>query len=175
MKTIVTVGMYIVTCLVDDDDYDRLSKYRWYGFHHRNTSYAKRMLSKSSKKMVMMHRDIMNITESSVFIDHKDGNGLNNQKSNLRICTARQNVQNQSKQKTRATSSRYKDVGFDKARNRWRAYIQIPLPSINGESRSAYKSLGRYLSEEEAARAYDRGAIKYFGEFSNVNFIEYEK
>jgi hypothetical protein len=93
--------------------------------------------------------------------DHKNGNGLDNRRNNLRICTQQQNVFNQKKRTTK-TSSRYKGVSFSKRANKFIAYI-----SCN------YKRtyIGTYKNEIDAARAYNNKAIEYFGEYAKLNTI----
>jgi hypothetical protein len=92
-------------------------------------------------------------------VDHKDNNGLNNQKQNLRICTYSENGANQ--RKTRGASSKYKGVHWDKGRSKWRSEINVAGCRI---------SLGRVSSEEEAGEAYDKAAYRAFGSFAKLNF-----
>lgn len=83
--------------LIDDEDFEAINEFKWYANKHRNTYYALRHLPiNSSKKLCYMHRVIMK-SPTRKQIDHIDGNGLNNQKSNLRICTGSQNQQNRTK------------------------------------------------------------------------------
>lgn len=91
-------------------------------------------------------------------VDHKDGNGLDNQKSNLRLCTHKQNTRNSISIKG---TSIYKGVFWCKDRLKWRAGIKNNYKTIN---------LGYYESEVNAAFAYDKAAIKYFGEYARLNF-----
>jgi hypothetical protein len=92
-------------------------------------------------------------------VDHKDGNGLNNCRGNLRPCTQAQNLRNQSK--SLGLSSQFKGVSWFKPVRKWRAYV-----SLNGKQHS----LGYYDCEVEAAQAYDWSAQIYFGEFAKLNF-----
>ena len=94
-------------------------------------------------------------------VDHIDGNGLNNRKSNLRICTKAQNVHN-SRPRTN-TSSKYKGVFWNKANKKWSATIH------KGDK---WTYIGGFDDEKEAARAYDRKAAEFFGEFAYLNFPE---
>jgi hypothetical protein len=106
-----------------------------------------------------MHRFILGVTDRKIKVDHKDGDGLNNQTRNLRISTDKQNQGNSKKQKNR--SSKYKGVTFAKTYGKWQV-------SIMKDGR--LKALGRFAGEEDAARAYDTAARVVFGKFACVNF-----
>lgn len=104
--------------LVDDEDYDCLMQWKW----HAHKMYAARNHSHltSRRGLVLMHRAILNVRKCTS-VDHKDGNGLNNQKTNLRKCTHAQNMRNT---KVRTDNvSEHKGVMWDRNRNKWRAYI----------------------------------------------------
>jgi hypothetical protein len=94
-----------------------------------------------------------------VEIDHRDHNPANNRIGNLRACTHKQNLRNQSPMK--GGSSRFLGVSWDASRRKWAAGIKPDGKRV---------SLGRHASEEAAARAYDAAAREYFGEFANLNF-----
>lgn len=151
--------------MVDDEDYDRLSKFTWYvveksnGFYVGRTVWIGRIDGKKKSKRVYMHREIMSCTDDKV-VDHIDNNPLNHQKINLRICTKSQNSRNSSSR--RGSSSKYLGVSWDKFNNKWRAAINL------GNKKN--KKLGRFVSEEEAAIAYDKAALEIHGEFANLNF-----
>ena len=143
--------------LVNDADYERLNKMKWY-FHYmknNNTAYAARWIAGS---IVLMHRFILNPAKDQV-VDHIDGNGLNNQRENIRICTKSDNQGNRAKNKN--NTSGYKGVHFYKRINKFRAQIKLYGKDIY---------LGYYNSPIEAARAYDAKARELFGEFANTNF-----
>jgi len=145
--------------IVDAEDYQYLVKYKWYISQDGNNFYAYAFLSKGNKKIkVFMHRMIMNAPKG-LFIDHIDGNGLNNRRSNLRPCTPAQNVQN-SRPRCNA-SSKYKGVFWNKTNKKWNATIH------KGDNRIY---LGGFDDEIEAALAYDRKAKELFGEFAYLNF-----
>jgi hypothetical protein len=87
---------------------------------------------------------------------------LDNRRENLRICTIQQNIRNSRKWKTKEQTSKYKGVTWKKEKSKWRAYICVDRKQIH---------LSYYNSEAEAAKAYNIAAIKYFGEFANLNII----
>lgn len=130
--------------LVDDEDFEMLSKFRWFTFPRQyGTSYVLMKIPKSAdmgKGQVAMHRLIMTPEEWEE-VDHIDGDGFNNQKSNLRIVTHRQNGQNWHGKKT----SRYPGVDWVKRLGKWRANIRI-----NGKK--VY--LGVSDDEDEAFQMY---------------------
>lgn len=108
------------------------------------------------------HRAIMGVTDPKILVDHADGNGLNNQRSNLRICNRSQNAANHNYTKKEWTTSKHFGVSWMPKAKRWRAYTTKNRKQI---------SLGLYLREEDAAKAYNEGAIKYHGEFTKLNVI----
>ena len=135
MKTIkLTQGQ---ETMVDDDDFEKLNKYKWHVLKGRRTFYAVRT-SRESK--IMMHRVICNVPKG-MQVDHIDGNGLNNCKSNLRIVTSRQNNQNKHIKK----SSIYPGVSWCTSRKKWRSDIEI-----NGKQ----NFIGRFNVEVNAYNAY---------------------
>jgi len=142
--------------LVDDDDYNWLSRWRWHACRYGGLWYAMRNSRENGKwRKILMHRVILGDKVAEI-TDHKDRNGLNNQRSNLRPCTRSQNTAN-SQRKSRAG---FKGVE-QKSRNRWRAMIGI---------KEGRKNLGSFKSPEEAAKAYDEAAIERYGEFAILNF-----
>lgn len=144
--------------LIDDEDFEFLSKWKWHAIKGYRNFYAARCEPRPTNKSftVRMHSVL---TGEAGSVDHIDGNGLNNQKSNLRLCTVAQNNMN-SKPYMNSTS-KYKGVSFDKDRNTWRA-------AIKKEGKDY--SLRRHKTEESAARAYDKKAKELFGEFAYLNF-----
>jgi hypothetical protein len=105
-----------------------------------------------------MHRQIMNAPEG-LLVDHIDGNGLNNQKNNLRLCSSAQNARN--RRPTSKPYSKYKGVSWHKRNKKWEVRIAK-------SGKSTY--LGTFEDELEAALAYDRKAEELFGEFAYLNF-----
>jgi hypothetical protein len=150
--------------LVDDDDFERLQRHKWTATkgHTGNTWYAYHQEIKSGKMAVVkMHREILGIKDKKIDVDHKDRDGLNNQKCNLRCCTRSENLCNM----VRCNPSGYKGVSLHHRKKKWVAKIQI-----NGKQ--IY--LGIFDNKEDAALAYDRGAIKYHKEFGRLNFVHKE-
>lgn len=153
---------------VDDEDYEELSKHTW---HLANYNYAARPLTGESGKRVYTHRYVMGLNENDgLMLDHIDMNKLNNQKNNLRISNKALNSANRGKQKGEYTS-KYKGVCLMKYKNgklrkepAWRAYIVV------GDRQ---KSLGVFSNETDAAKAYDKAALKHFGEHARFNFPKF--
>lgn len=146
--------------LVDNEWFDYLNQYNW---HAINTHYddihwyaGRRQMYKT----LFMHNIIMN-PPIGFEVDHKNGIGLDNQCFNLRIVLHQQNQMNQ--RKRQGTSSQYKGVSWYKKQSLWRAYITVS---------SIHITLGVFVNEKDAARAYNAAALKYFGEFANLNIIE---
>ena len=159
MKRIpLTQGLYV---LVDDEDFEYLNQWNWYAHKQGNTYYAKRTTGKDYKVIIVhMHRVISNVPTNKI-VDHVDGNGLNNQKDNLRVCNKAQNGMNRPKQNN--NTSGYKGVGWDKSRNKWKAQI-----TLDGKNRL----IGRFENLQDAARAYNNEAVKLHGEFAHLNILE---
>ncbi|MBU0846652.1 HNH endonuclease [Patescibacteria group bacterium] len=147
--------------LVDEADFGWLSQWSWNSRPNHGIWYARRGARDGDKKnTVLMHRQIMGAW-SGQRVDHRDGNGLNNQRKNLRFCTSTQNHAN--RRKLSGCSSKYKGVCWHKQRGKWVAYIKIYGKSSH---------LGLFANEEDAARAYNNAAIERFGEFAKLNIIE---
>jgi hypothetical protein len=150
-----------LVALVDDADYDYLMQWKWHATKAKQTYYAGRGITRGKDKVYihkvfLMHREIMKCPDD-MQIDHIDGNGLNNQRSNLRICTNLQNCWNMSK---RSKICDYKGI-YLRQNGKYRAYIKANGRRVN---------LGTYVEQEDGARAYDIGALYFFKEFSKTNF-----
>ena len=159
--------------LVDDEDFDELSKWKWQASPARRadgtirTWYAARSIRAGDRKRwVGMHRQILGVDDPRVDIDHSDGDGLNNQRSNIRRATRQENLRNQ--RKSSGCSSQYKGVYNHRVgKKRWQAMINDGPVGKTGVARR--RSLGYFSSESDAARAYDKAASESFGEFALLN------
>jgi hypothetical protein len=159
MKEILIQSNIHGTCkvLVDDEDYESLNKFKWSAAKKFYTIYAIRntpwirINGKWRHTSINMHRTILAITDSKIHIDNRDGNGLNNQKSNLRTCTPLQNQAN--KNKWIKKSSSYKGVSKRHGCRRWRSRITFNKKTID---------LGLFDSEISAYEAYNKKAIELY-------------
>ena len=149
--------------LVDDKDYEKLSKHKWYAIKKNNAFYAVRNIVKDNNKrtMLLLHREILNITDRDIITDHIDHNGLNNKQSNLRKATWSEN--NANRRPTENSSSKYLGVGFVKKSKKWICQIQKDKKLIY---------IGTFDNENDAAMAYNKKAIELHGEFANTNIIK---
>lgn len=139
--------------IVDDEDYDFLCKEIKWSYDGR---YARGWSKKLNKKL-RMHRMIAERMGITGNVDHKDRNRLNNQRNNLRIANQSQNIANSNR--NGKSISGYK--GVYPARRKWMARIQVNYKFVN---------IGYFETAEEAARAYDKAARNFFGEFACTNF-----
>lgn len=145
--------------VVDDDVWLWAHKFKWGAHRNRRQIYVQRGLREGGKvRHFLLHREIMK-APFGVLCDHKDGDGLNNLRSNLRLCDVLQNTCNQ--QKRLNNTSGFKGVSFFRQNGTWRARIMV-----SGHSRF----LGYFKTALEAAQAYDRAAIELHGEFARLNF-----
>lgn len=149
--------------LVDDEDFEYLNQWNWsLSYNMSGTQYAE---SAINGKRVKMHRVLLGLTNPKIFGDHKDLNGLNNQRDNIRVATQTEN--NRNKQPKKNGTSQYLGVMLsvrkykESVYTRW--YSQI---TIKGKKHH----IGSFKIEEDAAKSYDKRAKIEFGEFANLNF-----
>ena len=142
--------------LVDPDDYQKLSKYPWQLVESVSKTYYAARLDKG--RIVHMHRLIMNAPKG-ILVDHRNRNGLDNTKRNLRFATHAQNSCNRVRAKK--GSSIYRGVYYGKRERKWHAAI-----CFNGKR----MHIGYFTDELDAAKAYDAAAQIYHKEFAVLNF-----
>lgn len=136
--------------IVDDEDYEYLSQFKWYAGKSRKTYYAQRgAWIDGELKTVKMHHVIMGKKPGFV-VDHINGNGLDNRRENLRLVTPRQNLQNRHITRT----SQYPGVCWRKDTRKWNAWIRIGKRNVN---------LGSFNDEYQAFLAY-KYAVEQLGE-----------
>lgn len=145
-----------MSAMVDDCDYDSLNEFRWYTNKNYRTYYA---ATKRPEQTVQMHRVILS-APMGVLVDHIDGNGLNNQRANLRFASPSENTAHRL-HRPAVTSSRYRGVTYNRRTSSWQAGIKVA-----GKSRH----LGLFECEDVAAHAYDAAARRTWGQFAVCNF-----
>ncbi len=145
--------------LVDPVDFRSVMKHKWCLAPSGKWLYAATSMRVNGKrKMVRLHRFLAN-PGAGEMVDHKDGDGLNNTRDNLRLSTNSTNQMNR-KPSSGAKSSRFKGVTWHAARSKWAAQIHVKKKHIH---------LGLFVTELEAADAYDKAAALHFGEFARGN------
>jgi hypothetical protein len=148
-----------VVALVDDEDFEMLSKFHWWrGGNRKQYAYQSNSIGNRRYRHKAMHRMIMGYPDS--FIDHRDGNGFDNRKENLRLCTQRQNTWNKSVQHNSKTG--FRGVFFQKELGKFRALIRI-----DGKQ----KHIGCFSNAIDAAIAWNNQALKSWGEYARLNKI----
>lgn len=135
--------------LIDDEDFEKIKKYKW----HFALGYAKTNIP-GKKSPQLMHRIILN-APVGMDVDHINGNGLDNRKKNIRICTHSQNLFNQGKYKNNTSGLK----GVSIHRNKWIAKISVKGKRIE---------LGYFKTKELAYKAYCIACKKYHGEYSHL-------
>ena len=147
--------------LVDDADFQRFNQYKWQAMKVKHLWYAMRSIHVDKKlRIILLHREILGLQhKDGIMTDHRNGNGLDDRRCNLRACTHTDNMRNR---KTQKHSSVFKGVAWVKRVGRWIAYISVNNKTIH---------LGYFHDESEAALAYNDAAQKYFGEFARLNSL----
>lgn len=168
MKTILlTKGYY---AKVDDDDYDRVNSFKWRAIKNSSGSvHAARMGQKRNKqKNIKMHRFILNAPKGR-FVDHINYDCLDNRRKNLRLCTPHESSYHRRAKPN--SSSKYKGVFWEKGKiYKGKQYLGKWQAQIKHNYKAIY--IGRYDSEIEAAKAYDKKARELYGEFAELNFVD---
>ena len=150
--------------LVDDEDYERFSRFSWFAQAAGDGFCATRRQRENGKKLaIYLHREIVN-APIGLEVDHINGNPLDNRRSNLRLCTHAQNMANRKQHKHSA--ARFKGVRWCRDHKKWRAEIYVRGKRIH---------LGYFANDEDAAKAYNEAATLHFGEFARPNEVKERK
>lgn len=154
--------------IIDDEDYTKISRYRWHlmkiaeqenGLFYFKTSM--KINEDIGYKDILLHRFIIGcVYKDGLIVDHINHNTLDCRRSNLRVCTHKQNSHNA--RIYRNKSNPYKGVRLERRTGRWQARIT--------DSNGIRVALGTYSTPEDAAKAFDKAAILYQGEFAVTNF-----
>lgn len=149
--------------IVDEGSYEYLSQFTWslshYGYAVRR---GRKSLGENVQQIVYAHREIIN-AEKGMDVDHINGDRTDNRKSNLRLCTRSQNLQNMG---SKPGTSSYKGVSWAKDRQKWRVSLRVNNKNIN---------VGDFENEEEAALAYNVAASRAYGEYARLNVVTVAK
>lgn len=161
MKSIIINSPKYGLCsvLVDDQDFELVSQYKWYISKGRNTLYARTNSIHPilGTRGFAMHQLIMGFPKCT---DHKNRTGLDNTRDNLRSSSIQENNRNATIQRNNTTG--YRGVDYNKDHKAFRARVNVNRKSV----------YCRYFkTAEEAAKAYNEAALKYFGEFANLNNV----
>lgn len=139
--------------VVDDSDFAELSKHKWHAIKSRNTFYARRTDYANGKKAIYMHIVVLG-NKDGFMVDHRNGNGLDNRRPNLRFATNSQSAVNQ---KTRNdNTSGCRGVHWHKGSGKWQARIRV---------NQKYQTLGTFLRIDDAIQAYQNAAKLHFGDY----------
>lgn len=148
-----------LVAIVDDEDFEYLSQWKWHLFRTKDGDYATRNIRLNSKRTkIRMHTQLMTPPDGLV-VDHRNGDGLDNRRSNLRVCTLTENNCN----RRGSGASKYLGVSYKSRQGKYTAQIYQ-----HGKGKQIH--LGSFLNEIDAARAYDRIAPSIHGEFARLNF-----
>ena len=152
------------TAIVDDSDYEELSRYKWC---LNGGCYASRGFHVNGKLIIeKMHQRVLGAAPPGYVIDHINGNTLDNRKENLRFVTPQQNVFNSNRKTPKISGinpSGYKGVHWRNDRKKWR--VSITCDGIRHD-------IGLYENKHEAARAYNEAARRFFGQYAKLNKIK---
>lgn len=158
--------------LVDAADAERVNQFRWRLKTKKSQpdrAYVQRSLPRAERTTITnqtLHNFVLGCP-SGQYVDHWDGDGLNNQRTNLRECAPRQNATNVTSSKRQKLGG-YKGVSWNPRAKKWQASIGAGEIRPNGKRKQLY--LGVFTDPAAAARAYDTAALLHFGEFACVNF-----
>lgn len=146
--------------VVDFDDFEKVRGLKWHAFKNGGVFYAIRVVRENGKqRKVLLHRVITGCPPN-LEVNHINGDGLDNRRENLQVCTVQQNAFAH-RRKSKAASSKFRGVTWVNSRNHWVANLTHCGKAFH---------LGYFDSEEDAARAYDTKARELFGVHASPNF-----
>lgn len=149
-----------ITTIIDDEDLEKISNHNWWantngrGIRVETDLFIEEQ-TVWGRKRISMSRYILNLKSRKFVIDHINGNPLDNRKSNLRVCSHKNNIRNR-KILNKNNSSGIRGVSWDKTRNRWVAQLMFNKKHIY---------LGRFENKEDAKMSVVKGLKKYFGKY----------
>lgn len=148
--------------IIDNDDFELVSLFKWYlSKQVAVTNIGSEVVDGKRRHFkLLMHRLIMS-PEPLLCVHHVNGNGLDNRRSNLRVCTKQENNR-AFRIKSKGKTSIYRGVCWDAKRVKWKAYIEFD---------GVLHNLGRFEEETQAAQAYNLRALNVFGEFAHLNKV----
>lgn len=154
--------------IIDDCD-SHLAKKKWSALEVRfkdgslRRVYAVRGITRADGKhrLSYLHREVMGTVDTKTQIDHRDGNGLDCRRANLRLCSGKQNIRNRTRM-NKNNSSGYRGVRWNAKNEKWVAVIKVDRKPIH---------IGTFADRKEAAIAYNRAAAQFYGEFASFNEV----
>jgi hypothetical protein len=149
-----------LVAIIDAADAEAVLAHKWYAHRDGRTFYAQRKVRRpdGTRANLRLHTSLTGWP----LTDHRNSEGLDNRRANLREATKAENNRNTAPQAN--NKSGYRGVSRKKGTRKWRAYIRVDGNSIH---------LGYYSTAEDGARAYDAAALELHGEFDSLNFPDH--
>lgn len=146
--------------VIDFEDFEKVRGMKWHAQKDKRTFYARRAVPTDGKQTITSLHRVITDCPPDMEVHHINGDGLDNRRENLQICTHQQNLHAHCRKQS-DVSSGYRGVGWYKPYKCWRARITLNYQALH---------LGYFDAEEAAARAYDKKAIELFGVHAAPNF-----